>query len=466
MSSLNRQQYQASRPDGGVSLVIAGAGTGKTSTLVEKVKNIIKEGNIDSRNILILTFSRKAAEEIRERVRSVIGESADNITSGTFHSFCLGFLRAHDKIFLKTEGFTSFPQVIDDELREKLIRQLVEDALDNFLGLPIDVVKYLLESYDRLNTQTKKKLIRMGISDNIDKLRGVFRELKKERNCIDFQDMIDYSIRLLKENRDIRQSIIERFRYILVDEFQDTSEDNFRLIKLMLPDSNQNFFVVGDDWQSIYGFRNARVEYIVRMKIFFPDVHVFKLRTNYRSRKEIVLISNRFIRNNSVRTRKRIRSFKGRGGTISGIRVAGFADEISSIRAILEREINNAEEIAILYRNNWQGGYIAEHLNDYRKFINEEKLQLMTIHSSKGLEFHTVIIAGLSDEVIPDRSSDLEEERRLLYVALTRARERLYLLYHTSKGGEISRFAGELGFATDKRFFTNATRLSLFRLAS
>lgn len=462
MPSLNRQQYRASRPGGGVNLVIAGAGTGKTSTLIEKVKNIIKEGSTDSTNILILTFSRKAAGEIRERVRSVIGERADNITAGTFHSFCLGFLRAHDKIFLKSEGFTSFPRVIDDDLREELIHQLVEDALEDFFGLPVDLVKYLLESYDRLDNQIKKKLIRMGISDNIARLRDLFRDLKRERNCIDFQDMIDYSIRLLKENRDIRLSIIERFRYILVDEFQDTSEDNFRLIKLMLPDSNPSLFVVGDDWQSIYGFRDARVEYIVRMRSFFPDVRVFKLRTNYRSRKEIVLISNRFIGKNRVRTRKRIRSFKGRGGVIRGIRVGGFADEIRSIQRILDVEINNTEEIALLYRNNWQGEYIIEYLNDYRKYIDEKRIQLMTIHSSKGLEFHTVIIAGLSDEIIPDKSSDLEEERRLLYVALTRARERLYLLYHTSKSGEISRFAGELGFRPDKRSYIKSTRFPLF----
>ena len=461
---LNRQQYRASRPGGGVSLVIAGAGTGKTSTLIEKVKNIIKEGSADSRDILILTFSRKAAEEIRERVRSAIGERADTITAGTFHSFCLGFLREHDRAFFKSEGFTSFPQVIDDDQREELIHQLVEDGLEDFFGLPVAVVKYLLENYDRLDKQIKKKLIRTGVADSIARLRGLFRALKRERNCLDFQDMIEYTIKLLEENRDIRLNNIERFGYILIDEFQDTSEDNFRLIKLMLPDSNPNLFVVGDDWQSIYGFRNARVEYIVRMRSFFPDVRVFKLRTNYRSRKEIVLISNRFIGKNRVRTRKRIRSFQGRGGAIHGIRVDGFADEIRAIRRILDME--NTDEIALLYRNNWQGEYIMKYLHDYRECINEKRLQLMTIHSSKGLEFHTVIIAGLADEIIPDRSSDIEEERRLLYVALTRARERLYLLCHISKSGGISRFAGELGFHPDKRFFINSPRLTPSRLFS
>jgi superfamily I DNA/RNA helicase len=449
MKELNRQQYRASRPDGGVSLVIAGAGTGKTRTLVEKVKNIIREGNIASNSILILTFSRKAADEIKERVRSVIGEDADHITAGTFHSFCLRFLRAHDKTFLEREGFKFFPEVIDDEAREELIHQLIENSLENFLGLPVDVVKYLMENYERLDKKTKEKLVRVGISDSISELRGLFREYKKKRNCIDFQDMIDYSVRLLAENDDIRLSFIERFRYILVDEFQDTSEDNFRLIKLMLPAVSPALFVVGDDWQSIYGFRNARVEYIVRMRSFFPEVGIFKLRVNYRSRKEIVRFSNRFIRHNRVRTRKAMRSFKGRGGIIAGFRVKGFNDEIISIRAIVDREIENAEEMAILYRNNWQGDYIIENLNDYRAFIDQKKLQLMTIHSSKGLEFHTVIIAGLSDEILPDRSSDLEEERRLLYVALTRAKERLYILYHSSRGGEISRFAGELGFSQD-----------------
>lgn len=443
--SLNKDQYHASRPTGGISLVIAGAGTGKTRTLVEKVSNIIIDGTTPERTV-VLTFSRKAADEIKERVRTAIGEDAERIVSGTFHSFCLSLLREYREAFLTDEGFSAFPRVVDDELRDHLLTGIIRHSLDQFLGLPVDAVKYLLNNYEKLTSNNKKKLLRNGIADRIFELRRFYRQMKCGMNYIDFEDMIDFSIGLLEKHVTIRNDVVNRFNYILVDEFQDTSENNFRLLKLLLPPVSPNLFVVGDDWQSIYGFRDARVEYTVRMKRYFPNVTLYKLRRNYRSRKELVSLSNRFIRRNRFRTRKRIVSSRGRGGRFVGIGVHSLAEECRTIQNIVEVERDRSDTLAVLYRNNWQGHYIREQLIDYHQHFGN-RIALMTIHSSKGLEFHTVIIAGVMDDILPDRSSDLEEERRLFYVALTRAKEQIFIIYHRTPDGTLPRFALELGLS-------------------
>ena len=446
MGTLNIEQYKASRPDGGINLVIAGAGTGKTKTLVEKVNTVIRKGKIKPEQILILTFSKKAAEEIKDRVKQSAGEMADLINSSTFHSFCLKFLKESIEPFLEISDYRKFPDIIDSELKNELMYEFIKESYSDFLGIPVDVVQYILDNYENLAIWQKKKLDKLQITEKIKGLRESYSLFKKEKNLIEFEDLIDYSIDILQNFGDIRRVINNRYRYIFIDEFQDTSENNFELIKLLLSRGSPNLFVVGDDWQSIYGFRNARIEYIVGMKGFFPKVNIFKLKVNYRSRKEIVSISNRFIRKNRYRTRKKLKSYKGKGGHVQGLAVREHLSEIKHITEIIDDNIHKSDVIAVLYRNNWQGIQISKKLENYSTYIKSGKIKLMTIHSSKGLEFHTVIISGVADRILPDRTSDIEEERRLFYVALTRAKERLYIIYHINKSGELSRFARELGY--------------------
>ncbi len=199
-------------------------------------------------------------------------------------------------------------------------------------------------------------------------------------------------------------------------------------------------FAVGDDFQSIYGFRGSRLEYIVKPEIFFykPGKHILKV--NYRSKKEIVNIAGRFIKKNKNRSSKKLISHKGAGGVVKVKFVSGFEDEAEYVKELLSTlEII---DIAVLYRNNFQGSYIKQILK-----INDSRVKFMTIHASKGLEFNTVILTGLSDKIIPDKSSDIEEERRLLYVAMTRAEENLYLIFHMKGSNEYPCFAKELGYS-------------------
>ena len=441
MTSLNKQQQSASLATRGISLVIAGAGTGKTKTLVEKVKNIIISGIANPDEILILTFSNKAAQEIKDRVNPGVTENTRDIHSGTFHSFCLTILKNNSRTFLSSTGFATFPSILGQEEKNRLLISLLIENKARFSGVPVDLVSGLLEKKN-LDKVIQDKLNRLGFVKELESFEQKFRLYKIANNLMDFNDIVRFAIDILSGNSSVREQTITKYRYLLIDEFQDASEENLKLINLLLDKRYPNLFLVGDDWQSIYGFRGSRVDYIVNLKKYFPDAFVYKLSRNYRSKKEIIKISNNLIKKNKYRTGKKLKSERGSGGIVKGYCVKSFEEEAQVIRNILINN-TNLNDTALLYRNNWQKNYLEEVLGAESRIVNSVKY--MTIHSSKGLEFNTVIIAGISDKIIPDASSDIEEERRLLYVALTRAKNNLHIIHHKSTDGELSLFAEELG---------------------
>ncbi len=445
MSELNREQERAARPGTGVSLVLAGAGTGKTRTLVAKAANVIRSLPMDPERILMLTFSRKAAGELRERVAAGAGTGPRVPAVGTFHSFCLDLLRRHEAAFMARRGRSPFPAVIGGEEREALLKGLICGELPRFLGLPAGVVYGLMAKRGPLDPWKRDRLERTGLAARLSLLERQFAEIKRERNLIDYDDMMECAISLLSEDEGVRREALSRHRYIFVDEFQDVADDNVRLLKLLLPETGGNLFAVGDDWQSIYGFRGASVGYIVKMERHFPGATVHRLGVNYRSRSEIVRLTNRFIRKNRFRTRKRLRSSRGPGGRVIFRQVRGFEREADVIGGIIAG-LGDGCSAAVLYRNNWQGRYIRERLGP----AVSGNVSFLTMHASKGLEFDSVIVAGICDGLIPDPDSGIEEERRLLYVACTRAREELYCIIHMNDRDEAARFGRELGAGEKK----------------
>jgi len=426
---LNNEQYAASRSRGGVHLVIAGAGTGKTLTLIEKVCSVMRYGNIPSDKILVLTFSRKAAGELKERI-AALRLNVPEIS--TFHAYSLGLLRRFSGEFMKEYEFKVFPKVIDDDGKEEIIGGLIKERRREFLGLPDAAVRRFMESR-RWSGDELKRLKTCGLSGALKKLRDDYAESKRLLGVVDFDDIILFCGQLLKRRGDILEEIRDGLDYILVDEYQDTSDADFEMIRLLCRDGEKNLFVVGDDWQAIYGFRNARVEYILGMKKYFPHLVTHKLTINYRSRSEIVSLSNKFIKGNKKRTRKKLVSAKGRGGKVRHYFVSSVAEEHELVKKLLEAEQG---ETAVLFRNNSQSVAL---LQRFPEIELRKDTFLMTMHSSKGLEFDTVIIIGVDDAVIPDKNNAIEEERRLFYVALTRAKERLYIISR-----ENSRFGKEL----------------------
>jgi DNA helicase-2/ATP-dependent DNA helicase PcrA len=442
MSDLTKEQYRASRGDTGVSLVLAGAGTGKTKTLVEKVRNVMGCLGIGPEHVLVLTFSRRAAEELRDRIGSTC-DGGCRINAGTFHSFCFDLLRRHGPAFMAAAGFSRFPSVVDEAGRKEIIGELIRRDLGRFLGMPAGVVYDLVTGHAALEKWKRNKLDDSGLGAELSLLYEEYRLIKQKSNVIDYDDMMRSAIHLLETDGAVRAEVHDRCRYVFVDEFQDVSDDNIRLLKLILPERERNLFAVGDDWQSIYGFRGASVDYIMKMNIHFPETAVHHLTMNYRSRKEIVSLACGFIRHNRRRTRKRLRSARGKGGAVRFYTVSSLDEEAEVVRGIAAGH-DPARTLAVVYRNNWQGRYLKGRLG------GEEvpDVMFMTMHASKGLEFDRVIIAGLCDAVMPDGDNDIEEERRLLFVACTRARDELHVIVHVNDEGEMSRFGRELGVSS------------------
>lgn len=438
---INREQQAASLGTGGVSLVIAGAGTGKTTTMILKIINCINSGIVTPEKALIMTFSRKAADEIRIRLGRQDKALEGIGFAGTFHSFCLSILKDYSSDYLQLKGAQKFPSLLLEEEKNIALRSIVMRNPERFLGMPCEAVLHLAENTDRLTPYMTDKLRRSPVFDELIRVNNEYSEYKLTNNLIDYEDMINDASFLIESSNSVKKDILDRFKYIFVDEFQDTSENNMKLLNCILPDRNRNLFMVGDDYQSIYKFRRAKVGYLINIKMHFPGAEIHKLTTNYRSKREIVNISNRFIRKNRFRTDKKIRSARGKGGNIFFHRAESSTEEAEIIREVLFTKNDNITT-AILYRNNWQGAFIKKN-RDQNLYPDVE---MMTMHGSKGLEFDRVIIAGISDRIIPDRGSDLEEERRLFYVAMTRAKDELHIIYHKSMKGRLPRFIWELGF--------------------
>ncbi|MCX7678084.1 MAG: ATP-dependent helicase [Spirochaetes bacterium] len=429
----NKEQKIAIQPQEGIMLVIAGAGSGKTRCLVEKTAGIIRHNIASPDEILLLTFSRKAAEELKERIAHRIGHDAASIRAGTFHSFCYALIKEY--YFLQQSDTHGDPKILDDEQKLQLLNAIISEKIEGFLGMPINAIVYLLEKWSSLPTLTKDRLRDVGMYDKIEQILQEYADYKSAHHMYDFHDLMMHAIAILQNDSHFRSLINNRFSYILVDEFQDTSEDNFELLNLLINPNKRNLFVVGDDWQSIYGFRNARVDYMIHMRRYFPTAKIVKLTVNYRSRKEIVTVSNQFISLNRFKTKKKLVSAKGKGGTVKGFLVNNKNEEIDLVQKLLTRHPKN---VAILYRNNWQGALLKKNL------YSVHDATFLTMHASKGLEFETIIIVGISDSIIPDPSSELEEERRLMYVALTRAKEQCYIIAYAKSDGSLPRFAKEL----------------------
>jgi len=439
MKKLNRTQQAAALPAEGPCIVLAGPGTGKTRTLIERIKNTVNRYKVNPENLLILTFSRKAADEIRERLVREGDKTMSAVFSGTFHSFSLRLLMENSGLYLGQKGMKKFPGVLDREKEEVEMRRIFMTRCASFRGMPCDTALKLMRISRALPAGIQNRLDRSGLSAELDSLKKEYASYKAEHCLIDYDDMTEHAIALLESYPGTAVRVRKQCRFIFVDEFQDTSAGDFRLLTL-IGGREGNIFMVGDDYQSIYRFRGARVEYIINARKFFPGAGTHKLTVNYRSNSEIVRMSNSFISRNRVRSKKVIISARGGGGAIRFHCAADAGDEAGIIGRVLNEKRDNLS-CAVLYRNNYQGETILRLLPGA-----DLKASLLTMHGSKGLEFDTVIIAGVADSIIPDRETHIEDERRLFYVALTRAKSELHIIYRKNTRGELPRFVRECGY--------------------
>ena len=359
IEKLNNEQKKAATFKDGPCLVIAGAGSGKTKVLTTRIANLIENG-VKPYNILAITFTNKAAGEMRERVNNII--NAHDAFIGTFHSFGLKIIRENSALFNLTSAFT----LIDTEDQTSIIKKIMKDINITDKMISPAFIKSKI-SFIKNNMLSDSEIANFLISENEKiavKIYYEYEKILKRNNTLDFDDLLKKPVELFNSNKEVLEKYQEKYRYILIDEYQDTNEVQYKLVKL-LSKKYLNLFVVGDPSQSIYAFRGANYQNILNFEKDFKGCTVIKLPQNYRSTQTILDAANEVISHNKQRKDLDLFSDLGQGVKIKYIRT--FNDSMENKRVVdeiqkLYEEGYNRKDMAIFYRTNAQSRSIEDAL--------------------------------------------------------------------------------------------------------
>lgn len=359
--TLNEQQREGVFTTEGPVLLLAGAGSGKTRVLTHRIAYLIEEKNVNPYNILAITFTNKAAAEMRERVDRLLGMDAGGAWIMTFHAACVRILRR----YIERIGYSNSFTIYDTDDQKSIIRQILKKLdLDTKLYKDRAVLTDISRAKDKLKGPDEMEL-EAGANYHRKKVAEVYREYQRQlkaNNALDFDDIICRTVELFGSCPDVLDYYGERFRYIMVDEYQDTNMAQFKLISLLAA-RFRNLCVVGDDDQSIYKFRGANVRNILDFESVFPEAKVIKLEQNYRSTQNILDAANAVIKNNEGRKDKSLWTDQGAGDKLTyNVYNTAYEEAYGIVSDIKKRaaEGNNYNEFAILYRTNAQSRVLEE----------------------------------------------------------------------------------------------------------
>ena len=362
IDNLNDKQKEAVLYNSGPLLILAGAGSGKTKVLTTKIGYLIDDLDVSPYNILAITFTNKAAKEMKDRLHLLIGNISKNIQVSTFHSFGLRLLRENCNALGYDSNFVIMDS--DDSLTvvKKIIKELDYDpkiynprgirnkisSCKNEMIMPHDYEKYAVSEYEKVVLKVYEK----------------YEDKLKRNNSVDFDDLLLLPIKLFRENRDILDRYQDRFKYVLIDEYQDTNEAQYILTR-MISEKYRNITCVGDDSQSIYSFRGANYKNILNFEKDYPDAKTILLEQNYRSTKNILNAANCVIKNNKARKDKNLWTANEEGEKIKYYKAFNERDEaqyaIRKIKELANRGVDY-QDIAILYRTNAQSRILEEEM--------------------------------------------------------------------------------------------------------
>ena len=371
---LNPEQLKAVKHDKGPLLILAGAGSGKTRVLTHRIAYLIDNLGVSPFNILALTFTNKAASEMRERVDNIVGYGAKNIWVSTFHSTCVRMLRRYITSLGYDQSFTIY-DAADQKTLIKEVCKLLDVDTKRFKEAAI--MNKISEAKDRLKSP-EAMMAEAGedyLAKTYAKIYAEYQKQLKKNNALDFDDLIFKTVELFRTNEEALSYYQNRFKYIMVDEYQDTNHAQFVLISLLASTINEygeiqhNLCVVGDDDQSIYRFRGADIHNILDFESKFPDTTVIKLEQNYRSTKSILDVANEVIHNNSNRKDKSLWTDNEQGDPVTFTQYQNARDEaeriVMDIRNGHQQENISYNDYAILYRTNAQSRLFEEKLVQY-----------------------------------------------------------------------------------------------------
>ena len=362
LKGLNDKQYEAVVNTEGPCLVIAGAGSGKTKVLTHKIAYLIGEKQVKPWNILAITFTNKAANEMKERIGNLVGDVAADIWMGTFHSICVRILRR----FIDRIGFDSSFIIFDTSDQRTLVKACIKSiGLDDKMFTDRSVLSEISNAKNEMLEPDQYTVRANGDfrKEKIALVYEMYQKRLKENNAIDFDDIINYTIKILMENPDILEYYSDKFHYVLVDEYQDTNKAQFTLVT-MLASKNGNITVVGDNDQGIYSFRGADISNILNFERDFPGTKIIKLEQNYRCTGNILKAANAVIKNNEVTYKKELWTENEVGNLPAVYSAKNEYDEGTYIAQQIEHlrreEYYKYSDFAILYRMNTQSRAIEE----------------------------------------------------------------------------------------------------------
>lgn len=365
LQGLNTEQRRAVEGTEGPLLILAGAGSGKTKTLTHRIAYLISEQKASPYNILAVTFTNKAAKEMRERVAQLLGQSADNRSfmpyMGTFHSICVRLLRQDGEHIGVPKNFVIF----DESDRLSAVKQACKTAM-------IDEKSYPPKTLASIISNAKNELVSpqdyAGVASGPSQraaaqIYPLYQKTLKDNNALDFDDLISRTVNLLQTQHPIRDKWRMQFKYIMIDEYQDTNAAQYKLVKL-LTNEDENIAVVGDDWQSIYSWRGADFRNILNFEKDYPKVSIIKLEQNYRSTQAILEAAHKVITKNQQRSDKNLWTESGRGNEVSVLQVANERAEGEAVtrrvKNAVDARFRNYRDFAVLYRTNAQSRSIEE----------------------------------------------------------------------------------------------------------
>lgn len=362
IEGLNDRQKEAVISTEGPCLVIAGAGSGKTKVLTHKIAYLISEKYVKPWDIIAITFTNKAANEMKERIQNIIGDAANDLWMGTFHSICVKILRKYiDRI-----GFDHSFLIFDTSDQKTLIKECLKDLkVDDKLFTDRAVLSEISNGKNEMLEPKDYKIKYAGDfrRETIGNIYELYQQRLKENNALDFDDIINYTIKILTENPDVLEYYTEKFKYVLVDEYQDTNKAQFMLVSI-LASKYGNITVVGDNDQGIYSFRGADITNILNFEKDFPGTKIIKLEQNYRCTGNILKAANAVIKHNENKYEKKLWTANDEGELPSIYQSEDEYDEASyvvkQINHLKTEEYYKYSDFVVLYRMNSQSRAIED----------------------------------------------------------------------------------------------------------